>query len=143
MLNQQVTLRAGVLALVLAGLAACGGGGGGGSGGSGSPSVGTLPEPVPTPCRVKIVADTSVAAGKTAGATVQSCTGEPLKDMTWSQVSGPQVTMLATRSQTLALETSTPGTIRLRGKKVSDLLGRGGMGAAEAHRRMEVAHRRP
>jgi hypothetical protein len=87
-------------------LAACGGGGGGGS-------TAATPVPVPTDCVIRIVADTSVAAGKTAGATVQACSGA-LADISWVQESGAAVELQAARSATVAFEPATAGTVRLR-----------------------------
>ena len=92
------------LAVLLSG---CGGGGGGSSGA-------TAP---PTACGIKIVADTSVAAGKTAGAAALSC-GAPLTSITWSRVSGPTVSLLAANTPTVAVETSTTGTISLKADAV-------------------------
>ena len=62
---------------------------------------------------MRIVADTSIEAGKTAGATVQACSGA-LADITWTQVSGPAVSLLAARSPTVAFEPAATGTVRLR-----------------------------
>jgi hypothetical protein len=85
-------------------LGACGGGGG-------SPP----PAPyVPTCTGVaQIVADTSVPAGKTAGALVQGCSAA-LADVSWTQVSGPTVSLLANRSQGLSFESATAGAVVLR-----------------------------
>lgn len=84
-------------------LAACGGGGGGSS-----------PAPAPDgPCKLQVVADSSVAAGKTAGASALACSGT-LAEVSWTQVSGPPVTLLAGRSPTVAFETATPGVVKLR-----------------------------
>ncbi|MES2756877.1 MAG: hypothetical protein V4693_05840 [Pseudomonadota bacterium] len=108
-------------------LASCGGGGG-----SSAMTPAPVPEPVPVPapgpaplpepspiapapagCTVHVVADSTVQAGKTAGASALAC-GGTLADVTWTQVSGPSVTMLAARSATVAFEPSTAGTVRLR-----------------------------
>lgn len=87
-------------------LSACGGGGGGG----GAPP----PPPPSSGCSTfQIVADANVVAGKTAGASALSC-GAPLTSVIWSHVSGPDVTLAAHKSPTVAIETSTAGTIRLR-----------------------------
>ncbi len=102
-------------------LAACGGGGGGG-GGSGTPAPTPAPPDSPTPvpvpapppgCKIQVVADSEVAAGKTASASVLSC-GQPLGDVTWTQVSGPSVQLVASRNPTVAIETTQTGTIGLR-----------------------------
>jgi hypothetical protein len=87
---------------------ACGGGGG---------SSSTPPPPPPPSCGIQIVADTTVAAGKTAGAAALSC-GAPLNSITWSQVSGPTVSLPASGNPTVAVETSVPGTIRLKADAV-------------------------
>jgi hypothetical protein len=96
-------------------LTACGGGGG---------SSGSTPTPTPTPpvtpvCTtgIQIVADTTVAAGKTAGAAALSC-GAPLTSILWTQVSGPTVDLPAAATPTVAIETSAVGTIRLRADAV-------------------------
>lgn len=88
-------------------LAACGGGGGS--------STSSAPTPTPTPAcaTVRIDADATVAAGKTAGATAFACAGT-LADVTWTQVSGPAVTLLASRSPTVSFEPAAEGTIKLR-----------------------------
>lgn len=106
-----MTLSAPALTLALL-LTACGGGGGGGGS-----AAGPVPAPVPplTPdgCAIHIVADTAVAAGKVASASVLSC-GAPLGGVTWTQLSGPTVQLLASRQPTVAFETSQTGTIGLR-----------------------------
>jgi hypothetical protein len=85
-------------------LTACGGGGGG---------AGTPPPPPAVLCDITITADSTVAAGKTAGASaLSSCTR--IASIVWTQVSGPAVTLQAARSPTVAIETDTPGVIRLR-----------------------------
>ncbi|HEU4777732.1 MAG TPA: hypothetical protein VFS95_12985 [Telluria sp.] len=92
-------------------LAACGGGGGGDT---------PTPTPTPTPnCTgIQIVADTSVAAGKVAGASALSC-GAPLKSIAWSQVSGSTVTLAAAGTPTVAIETTgIGGVIRLKADAV-------------------------
>jgi hypothetical protein len=90
-------------------LSACGGGGG---------SSGTQnPPPVVAGCGITIVADATVAAGKTAGASALSC-GGPLTSITWSQVSGPAVNLPASGTPTVAVETSATGVIRLKADAV-------------------------
>lgn len=84
-------------------LAACGGGGGSDS------------APPPTTCDISITADSSVAAGKTAGASALSVCSAYITTIAWTQVSGPAVTLAAARSPTVAIETANvTGTIRLR-----------------------------
>lgn len=93
-------------------LAACGGGGGS--------STTPTPTPTPTPtCTtgIKIVADSTIAAGKTAGAAALSC-GGPLTSVTWSQVSGPTVSLPAAHTPTVAVETAATGVVRLRADAV-------------------------
>ena len=103
-------------------LAACGGGGG--SGGAATTPAPTTPIPTPTPppipvptnCSVRIDADASIEAGKTAGATALACSGT-LADVVWTQVSGPAVSLLASRSPTVSFEpgsNAATGTVRLR-----------------------------
>ena len=89
-------------------LSACGGGGG---------SSGTPPPPPQTGCAIQIVADTTVASGKTAGAAALSC-GGPLASVLWTQLSGPSVTLPASRTPTVAIETGATGVIRLRADAV-------------------------
>lgn len=85
-------------------LASCGGGG----------SSGVASTPAPSGCTgAHIVADSSVAAGKTAGATALACSGR-LADVSWTQVSGPAVSLLAARSATVSFEPAATGTVRLR-----------------------------
>jgi hypothetical protein len=103
------SLQLSAICLTGALLAACGGGGG-------SPGAVTQPPPATTPpdgCAVRIVADTAVEAGKTAGATVQACSGQ-MADVTWVQVSGPTVGLLAARSATVSFEPAASGAVRLR-----------------------------
>ena len=90
-------------------LAACGGGGGGGS----SAPAPTPVQPAPVACQVRIVGDSQVETNTTGGATAQSCSGEPLRDVTWS-VSGGSVQLSGTRSPTVAFSSSSTGTARLR-----------------------------
>ena len=98
-------------------LAACGGGGGGSGGGSTptpTPPPTPAPTPTPTPCNISITADASVASGKTAGASALSGCSAYISTIAWTQVSGPAVTLQASRSPTVSLETSATGVIRLR-----------------------------
>jgi len=92
-------------------LTACGGGGGGGT--STGPGPGSVSDAPSTACVVRIVADTTVAAGKTAGATVQACSGA-MGDIYWVQESGPAVQLQASRNATVAFEPDAAGTVRLR-----------------------------
>ena len=90
-------------------LAACGGGGP-------APALAPAPAPpVPAPagCSVRIDADAGIEAGKTAGATALACSGT-LADVSWTQVSGPAVDLLAARSPTVSLEPGVAGIVRLR-----------------------------
>ncbi len=111
-----LSLRLSVLVLSGALLASCGGGGG-------SPGVvgGTVeqpPAPAPIPpapagCTVRIVADSLVQAGKTAGASVLACSGA-LAEVSWTQLGGPALSLQAARSPTIAFEPAAAGTVRLR-----------------------------
>ena len=94
-------------------LGACGGGGGGGGGG-GDGGASDPGAQAPTPCRIKIEADSDIARGKTASATVLSCAGESLSDIRWTQTAGPAVDLPASRSPTVAIETAVTGSIGLR-----------------------------
>ncbi len=98
-----------LLSFTLAGLLSACGGGGDSSGASPAPIV----LPTSTDCVVRIVADTTVAAGKTAGATVQACNGT-MADINWVQESGVTVELQAARSATVAFEAASAGTVRLR-----------------------------
>ena len=113
-------------------LTACGGGGGGSGGGSTptptppptpaptptptpTPTPSPTPTPTPpTPCNISITADASVASGKTAGASALSACSAYITAVTWTQVSGPEVTLQASNSPTVAVETGATGVIRLR-----------------------------
>jgi hypothetical protein len=91
-------------------LASCGGGGSSGSASAPVPA----PAPAPAGCvSANIVADTTIEAGKTAGATALACNGA-LADVSWTQVSGPAVSLLASSSPTVSFEPGAPGTVRLR-----------------------------
>ncbi|MFB9242471.1 hypothetical protein IV454_15825 [Massilia antarctica] len=97
---------------------ACGGGGGDPTRVPGR--VDTTPTPTPTPtdtkpdgCKAYIAADKTVAADKAAGASVLSC-GAPLADVSWTQVSGPAVTLQAARTPTVSFEPHQKGVIVLR-----------------------------
>lgn len=99
---------AALAALAALALAACGGGGGGGG----------APAPAPLVCgpgsgSFSIYADTSVAVGKAAGATVAGCTGA-LRDVSWTQIGGPAVALLSDRTQTISFEPPAPGTYTFR-----------------------------
>ncbi|MES2152763.1 MAG: hypothetical protein V4508_23550 [Pseudomonadota bacterium] len=89
-----------------------------GCGGGGSPDVAQAPLPVPpvvppASSALQLTSDSNVDAGKTAAATVLAASGS-LADISWSQVSGPAVTLLDARSPTVAFETATPGVVRLK-----------------------------
>ncbi len=105
----QVVRQPAALTLALL-LAACGGGGGGGGGGTTPPPV-VIPDPV---CNITIAADANVASGKTAGASALSACTAYITTVSWTQVSGPVVTLAASRSPTVAIETGAAGVIRLR-----------------------------
>lgn len=105
----RITLSSAFLA---AALSACGGGGGSG-GDVGAASPAPVVTPAPSDCVVRIVADSTVAAGKTAGATVQACNGV-MADIHWVQESGAAVELQAARSATVAFEPANAGTLRLR-----------------------------
>jgi hypothetical protein len=103
------------LVMSVASLSACGGGGGSAGVATTAPATPSAPAPpAPAVCNgVQMTADAQVDAGKTAAATILACTGT-LADINWTQVSGPAVTLLSARSPTVAVETSTPGVIRLK-----------------------------
>lgn len=106
---------------IVALLAACGGGGGDPGANRVIPAD-PAPAPTPTPppagpCGITIVADANVASGKTAGASALSC-GAPLSSINWTQVSGPAVSLPASGTPTVAIETNASGAIRLRADAV-------------------------
>lgn len=89
-------------------LTSCGGG-----------SSTTSPTPAPlgslaTACAAStdglaVIADTSVAAGKPAGAMVLGCVNS-LKELKWTQTAGPSVPIYADRMQAMSFEPIAPGT---------------------------------
>ena len=98
-------------------LSACGGGGSSSTPSSApAPAPGPVPQPS-SPCSIQIVADATIATGKTAGAAALSC-GAPLTSIKWSQVSGPAVGLPASDTPTVAIETRQSGAIRLRADAV-------------------------
>ena len=110
----QVVRQPAALTLALL-LAACGGGGGSSGGSGNTPAPLPPPVPLPTPvCNITIAADATVSAGKTAGASALSGCTAYITTIAWTQVSGPAVTLAASRSPTVAIETTTTGVIRLR-----------------------------
>ena len=56
-----------------------------------------------------VVADTSVAVGRTAGAVVAGCSGA-LSNVTWQQTGGPAVTLLSARTQAISFDPPGTGT---------------------------------
>ncbi|MDQ1923814.1 hypothetical protein [Massilia pseudoviolaceinigra] len=101
---------------------ACGGGGGDPTRVPGRVDTPSTPTPTPTPtptdtrpdgCKAYIAADKTVAADKAGGASVLSC-GAPLADVSWTQVSGPAVTLQAARTPTITFEPREKGVIALR-----------------------------
>jgi hypothetical protein len=105
-----VLLRLPSALLLAALLASCGGGGG-----SGGVTAGPAPAPIPPQAAgcVRIVADGVVEAGKSAGATALACSSA-LADVSWTQLSGPAITLLAPTSPTVSFEPGATGTVRLR-----------------------------
>ena len=63
---------------------------------------------------MEVVADASVAAGKTAGISVLPCSGASFAEVTWSQVSGPAVAIITSRNPTIAMDTSATGVVRMK-----------------------------
>lgn len=61
-----------------------------------------------------VVADATIAAGKTASVSVRPCSGASFAEVMWTQVSGPTAEIIQTRNPTIALEASAPGVIRMR-----------------------------
>jgi hypothetical protein len=78
------------------------------------PSGGRAPapgpsEPVACLAGARLIADTAVAAGKTAGAVLAGCPG-PLTELSWSQTAGAPVELLAARSQAISFEPTEAGS---------------------------------
>lgn len=94
MVTMRVCAAAGLGLLLLS----CGGSGGGGGGGT---------PPLTGPYAV--VADTSVTAGKVAGAVIAGL-DYALTDVFWTQTSGPAVTLLSARSQAISFEAAQAGS---------------------------------
>jgi hypothetical protein len=94
--------RAALAAALIASLAACGGGGGGGE----------APPPVNARCAgvaAFTVGDSAVPVGKTAGAVVGSC-GASITEVSWTQVSGPAVTLLSATTPAIGFDTPAAGS---------------------------------
>ncbi len=81
-----------------------------------SPSPAPSPSPSPSPpsptcttagATYSVVVST-VVVGRVAGAVVAGCTG-PLRDVVWTQTSGPPVTLLSARTQAISFEPTTAG----------------------------------
>ncbi|MBZ2206689.1 hypothetical protein [Massilia soli] len=62
----------------------------------------------------QVVADTTVQAGKTAAASVLACGSGLMGDVSWTQVSGPAITMLSAQSPTVSFDAAGPGVVKLR-----------------------------
>ncbi|RJG20594.1 hypothetical protein D3872_08205 [Massilia cavernae] len=61
-----------------------------------------------------MVADSTIGAGKAAGASVLACANRTMGEVSWSQVSGPAVTLLSAHSPTVTFEPQETGVVRLR-----------------------------
>jgi hypothetical protein len=94
--------RTSSLAFVLAGLlSACGGGGGGDS----------VPPPPPAGCTAasfEVSADSTVAVGKAAGASIASACGA-LTNVVWRQTEGPDLALISARTQAISFEPASAG----------------------------------
>ena len=113
--NAPIRLSIFLLSTVL--LSACGGGGGNASTPV-VPAPAPVPAPVPVPpvgdCTVQVVADATVETGKTAGASVLACGSGVMGEVSWTQVSGPAVTLLSAQSPTVSFDSADAGIVRLR-----------------------------
>jgi hypothetical protein len=91
-------------------LAACGGGDGG-TATTPAPPASTGPSPTCTaPGQpFSVAADASSVTGRAVGAVVAGCSG-PLRDVIWTQSSGPAVTLLSARTQAISFVPTAPGT---------------------------------
>jgi hypothetical protein len=92
-------------------LAACGGG----DSSTPAPPPGPVVPPsiAPSPTctssgTFSIVADTSIAVGKAAGAVLAGCTGA-VTNVQWTQTGGPAVALLSNKSQAISFEPQTAG----------------------------------
>jgi hypothetical protein len=85
-------------------LVCCGGGGGGFT--PAAPPAATL---CTGSASYAVWSDTAAEVGKAAGAAIAGCTG-PVTGVTWTQVSGPPVTLLAARSQAISFEPPGAGS---------------------------------
>ena len=88
-------------------LAACGSGGGdgGGSAPASSRCAGNAP--------LEVAADTTVTAGRAAGAVVLGCRGA-LSQVRWTQTAGEPVSLLSERTQAISFDAERTGTYRFR-----------------------------
>ncbi len=91
-------------------LSACGGG----SDSSGAPPPPVVPAVAPSPTctgagAFSVVADTSVAVGKAAGAVLAGCTGA-VSNVQWTQTACPAVTLMSAKSQAISFEPPSAGT---------------------------------
>jgi hypothetical protein len=73
------------------------------------PAIGPSPTCTTAGQSSSVVADASVAVGRTAGAVVAGCSGA-LRDVAWTQTGGPAVTLLSARSQAISFDTPAAGT---------------------------------
>lgn len=113
--NSTIFLRRASAALLTVTLAACGGGGGGGGSTPAPPAPVPPPAPAPPSCTIQIVADTSVRAAQTAGATVQACgAATTLASVTWSATGPVAIDLIAARSPTISFQSATAGTVQLK-----------------------------
>jgi hypothetical protein len=105
-----LSLRAAACAATVA-LAACGGDSSPSAGGSAPPPSSTGPSPTCSAAGqpFSVAADASVPVGRVAGAVLAGCSGA-LREVVWTQVSGPAVTLLSARTQAITFEPTVPGT---------------------------------
>ncbi|HVG04386.1 MAG TPA: hypothetical protein VM937_05550 [Burkholderiaceae bacterium] len=109
------SIRVTLASLFIIVLTACG------SGGDSTPSAPPPIVPPPVPPTVaasptctgsgafSVVADVSVAVGKAAGAVLAGCTGS-VRNVQWTQVAGPAVTLMSAKSQAISFEPPSAGT---------------------------------
>lgn len=93
-------------------LAACGGGDSNSPPPAPPPVVPPAVGPAPTCTGAEsfsVVADASVAVGKTAGAVLAGCTGA-LSRVQWTQTAGPSVALISAQSQVISFEPPSAGT---------------------------------
>jgi hypothetical protein len=90
-------------------LSGCGGDSASGPTGPTAPPISPSPTCTNAAQPFSVVADASVAVGRTAGAVVAGCSGA-LSNVSWQQTGGPAVTLLSARTQAISFDPPGTGT---------------------------------